>query len=127
MPYYPYQNPYQNPYQYTPQNSILWVSGEREAMAYPVAPNAAVALWSQSEPVVYLKQSDASGRPTIKVYDLTERSGGENNQEFATKSDFSGVMSALESIRADIESMKGDVYGIAGKRRVKKPIEEDEE
>lgn len=43
------------------------------AMAYLVAPNSAVALWDSNAPAIYLKQADASGKPSIKVYDLVER------------------------------------------------------
>ena len=50
--------------------SMVWVSGEAEAMAYLVAPNSAVALWDSNSPTIYLKQADASGKPSIKVYDL---------------------------------------------------------
>ena len=44
-----------------------------EAANYPVAPNNAVTLWDSNSPVVYLKQADASGKPSMKTYDLVER------------------------------------------------------
>lgn len=53
--------------------SMVWVNGEQEAMGYLVAPNSAVALWDSNAPTIYLKQADASGKPSIKVYDLVER------------------------------------------------------
>lgn len=56
-----------------PQSGVQWVSGEQEARSWMVAPNAAVALWDSTAPTVYLKQADASGKPTLKVYDLVER------------------------------------------------------
>ena len=66
---------YQQPMtQSTPQqSSMIWVNGQAEAMAYLVAPNSAVTLWDSNAPVVYLKQADASGKPTMKTYDLVER------------------------------------------------------
>jgi len=118
-PYYPSYTPY------APQSSIIWISGEREALAFPVAPNNAVTLWSQTEPVVYLKQADASGKPSMKVYDLVERrETAEEDKGYATKTDLNGLLSAVEGLRADIESMKGDIYGIAGKRKKKEEVEE---
>ena len=60
----------QNP---IPQGGVQWVSGEQEARSWMVAPNAAVALWDSTAPVIYLKQADASGKPTLKTYDLVER------------------------------------------------------
>ena len=147
-PYFPvnYQQPYfqQTPQSYQPQyqppqTSILWVSGEKEAQMYPVAPNNAVTLWSQSEPVVYLKQADATGKPSLKVYDLVERAESANTGvssvdgksiTYTTKDELSAVVGAVKgfddsigSIKSEIEQMKSDLYGIAGK---KKKVKEDE-
>ena len=130
--------------QQTAQSSIIWISSERDAAMYPVAPNTAVTLWSASEPVVYLKQADASGKPTMKTYDLVERvetpptapsDGGDKKVEYALKSDLSAVVGVvksfddmLSSIKADVDAMKGDVYGLAGKKRTaKKPSRDEQE
>ena len=64
-------NPQQIPQQQSP--SIVWVQNEMEAVNYLVAPNSAVTLWDSNAPVVYLKQADASGKPSMKIYDLVER------------------------------------------------------
>lgn len=140
--YQPYQQPYyqpvmqqpvqaQPPVQQPQPSSIIWVSGEREAQMYPVAPNNAVTLWSQTEPVVYLKQADATGKPTLKVYDLVERSVGvspvgDKAEEYATKADLTGVLGAVQTLKTDIETMKGDIYGLAGKRKPVKKTEDEE-
>ena len=63
--------PAQQPQQAQP--SIVWVQNEMEAANYLVAPNSAVTLWDSNAPVVYLKQADASGKPSMKIYDLVER------------------------------------------------------
>lgn len=55
------------------QSGVQWVSGEQEARNWMIAPNAAVALWDSTAPTVYLKQADASGKPSLKIYDLVER------------------------------------------------------
>lgn len=146
-PYYPYSpnyfsNPYpqvqqqqtqpiqpQQPMQYTPAptyswsnssaSSLVWVKGRMEADAYPVAPNGAVALWDQENPCVYLKKADASGKPTITVYDLVERVDKpiRPEQSYASKEDYNAVRGDLDSIKAEIKRMQGDLYGIAGKRK----------
>ena len=141
--YFPatYQNPY--PYSYQPyqqptpmpqpqqqqpqQNSLIWVANEKDAAMYPLAPNTAIALWSQAEPVVFLKQADASGKPSMKVFDLVERSDASKpvtHEEYATKADLTAVASAMKEfdnviglLRSDVDSMKGDIYGIAGKKK----------
>ena len=141
-PAFPQQNPqnYQPQQSYQPQQtSIIWVSGEKEAQMYPVAPNNAVTLWSQSEPVVYLKQADATGKPSLRVYDLVERAESANTGvssadgksiTYATKDELRAVVGAVKgfddsigSIKSEIEQMKSDLYGIAGK---KKKVKEDE-
>lgn len=126
MANYPYYNPYlQNGYQYASapaqnQNSIIWVNGDKEASAYPVAPNNAVALWDSENPTIYLKQADASGRPSIKVFDLVERTAKEETSaDYATKADITAVMRSLSDMKADLEGIKNDVYGLAGKKRKK--------
>ena len=55
------------------QSGVQWVSGEQEARNWMIAPNAAVALWDSSAPTVYLKKADASGKPSLTIYDLVER------------------------------------------------------
>lgn len=55
------------------QNGIMWVNSKMEADNYFVTPNSAVALWDVNYPVVYLRQADSTGKPTTKVYDITER------------------------------------------------------
>lgn len=141
--YYPQNYPVQN-YQMTPQpnqnaTGIIWVSGSQEAQMYPVAPNNAVALWEQSGKVIYLKSADATGKPTMRIFDLVERSESTAvapDQKdvkvpvYATKEELSAVAVAIKNALGDIEQMKGDLYGVAGRKKpVSKKIkdEEDEE
>ena len=137
--YQPYQQSYyqpvqqvQQPVQQTPQpSSLIWVGSYAEAQMYPVAPNAAVALWDSSSPAIYLKQADASGRPTLKTYDLVERAETPAPQEdkvsaYATKDDLATFKAALDALKGDIETMRRDIYGIAGKRKATKKAEDDE-
>lgn len=145
MPVYPYGNynyfpatyqPYQQSY-YNPQmtqnqplqqtapaqpnnapSSIIWINGINEAATYPVAPNNAVALWDSSAPTIYLKQADPSGKPTIKIFDLVERTQTPVEtpkkeevklHDYATKNDLDGLKMAAEgeigSLRERIEKM----------------------
>lgn len=120
--YFPtaYQNPYQQYYAPTIQpqtqqttqaaSGLIWVSGYQDAKNYPVAPNAAVALWDQANPVIYLKQADASGRPSIKVFDLVERketapaASSAPAGDYATKEELRNLAA---SMRAEIEKLTG--------------------
>ena len=97
------------------QSGILWVSSEQEAQNYPVAPNNAVALWDSTSSTVYLKQADASGKPSIKTYDLVERtesprvaispSQGGKDTSYAKKSDVDALSEAVEDLRAELASL----------------------
>lgn len=115
------------------QNNIIWVSGESEASMYPVAPNSAVDLWDKSGVTVYRKQADATGRPMMKIYDLVERSeaaspvSASTDGSYATKEDLSAVAGIVSSLKSDIETMKSDIYGIAGKKKAVKKTEGDDE
>lgn len=65
---------------------IVWVADYNEAAMYPIAPNAAVALWDKSSPCIYLKQADSTGRPSLKIYDLVERKPQEQKEaRYATQ------------------------------------------
>ena len=103
-----------------PTGGVQWVSGEQEARGYLIAPNSAVALWDSSAPVVYLKQADASGKPTLKAYDLVERTETtsaapqKKGVEFVTREEF-------ERLAALVGEMKGK------KKRKSEEGDEDDE
>lgn len=154
-PYFPvtYQPAYYQPTQFnalpTPQNvaptqnSIIWVSGAQEASMYPIAPNNAVTLWDKSGKTVYVKSADATGKPTMTVYDLVERTetssdgvsdSGDKLPAYATKDDLNAIISSIKayddvigSIKADIDTIKGDMYGIAGKKKPTRKVTDDDE
>ena len=93
-----------------PQNPVAtggvqWVSSEQEARGYLIAPNSAVALWDSTAPTVYLKQSDASGKPTLKIYDLVERAETPRTApqgkgvEFVTRKEFDALAALVGEIK----------------------------
>ena len=71
-----------------------------------IAPNAAVALWDSTAPTVYLKQADASGKPTLKIYDLVERAENAPDRanakpvEFVTRKEFDALAAIVGEIKA---------------------------
>ena len=107
-----------------PQNPVAtggvqWVSSEQEARGYLIAPNSAVALWDSTAPTVYLKQADASGKPTLKIYDLVERAETprtapqEKGVEFVTREEFDRLAALVGELK--------------GKKKRKVEEEEDDE
>lgn len=104
MPQMPQQMPLQNP---IAQGGVQWVSGEQEARNWMIAPNAAVALWDSTAPTVYLKQADASGKPSLKIYDLVERAETppagvqKTSVEFVTRKEFDALASIVDKIKGN--------------------------
>lgn len=93
----------QNP---LPQSGVQWVSGEQKARSWMVAPNAAVALWDSTAPTVYLKQADASGKPTLKVYDLVERLASAPDTQKAPAAEYV-TRKEFDALAALVSEMKG--------------------
>ncbi len=120
QPYQPYQppmadqltqlrqsyQPMQQPQQAPASPSIVWVQSEMEAANYLVAPNSAVTLWDSNSPVVYLKQADASGKPSMKIYDLVERNQRPVQApqapavEYATLEQFNALAARVDALSA---------------------------
>lgn len=105
-----------------PQNPVAtggvqWVNGEQEARGYLIAPNSAVALWDSTAPTVYLKQADASGKPTLKIYDLVERAETASN---APQKPGVGFVTREEFDR--LAALVGEIKG-----KKKRKVEEDED
>ena len=99
------------------QGGVQWVNGEQEARGYLIAPNSAVALWDSTAPTVYLKQADASGKPTLKIYDLVERT--------ETLSTASQSKSPDYVTRDEFDRLAALVGELKGKK--KRKVEEDED
>ena len=102
-----------------PQNPVAtggvqWVSSEQEARGYLIAPNSAVALWDSTAPTVYLKQADASGKPTLKIYDLVERTETAPNApqkpgvEFVTRKEFDALAALVGELKGKKKRKEDD-------------------
>ena len=97
-----------------PHSGVQWVNGEMEARNWMVAPNAAIALWDSSAPTVYLKQADASGKPTLKIYDLVERAETAPNApqksgvEFVTREEFDRLAALVGEIKGKKKRKEDD-------------------
>lgn len=137
--YYGYPQPAQMPNAQIPQvnlqtstgpiqSGILWVANEQEAQAYPVAPNNAVALWDSTNPAVYIKQADASGKPVLKTYDLVERP-----QEAVSATERRGDVGSLrKELQGEIKALWAAVEEIRssdsnGKREHRKKEVQDDD
>lgn len=140
----PYQAQYQQPTMPQPaqsvqpvaQNpsSILWVRNQQEAAMYPVAPNNAVALWDSGAPVIYLKQADAAGKPTMKTFDLVERAEKPaesvsvqegNNTAYATKSELAALAGVVRDVDGVIASLREEIDTLKAKAPAKNAVKKE--
>lgn len=106
--------PPQNP---VAQSGVQWVSGEQEARNWMIAPNAAVALWDSSAPTVYLKKADASGKPSLTIYDLVERAETPRTAptadpvKFVTREEFDALAAVVDSMKSKKKAKEADADG----------------
>lgn len=60
------------PVQPAPSSGLIWVQGEAGAKAYTIAPNSSALLMDSEQDVFYIKTTDASGMPSLRVFQYTE-------------------------------------------------------
>lgn len=103
QPQYQQQMPPQQPQQNN--NGIIWVQGEAGAKAWAVAPGQSVTLMDSENAVLYLKSADMSGIPSMRIFDMVERT----NKPAAPSVDMSSYVTRkeFEELKAMI-SQKGD-------------------
>lgn len=106
--------PPQNP---VAQSGVQWVSGEQEARNWMIAPNAAVALWDSSAPTVYLKKADASGKPSLTIYDLVERAetprtaSTADPMKFVTREEFDALAAVVDGMKGKKKTKEANADG----------------
>ena len=106
--------PPQNP---VAQSGVQWVSGEQEARNWMIAPSAAVALWDSSAPTVYLKKADASGKPSLTIYDLVERvetprtASTADPVKFVTREEFDALAAVVDGMKGKKKTKEADADG----------------
>lgn len=156
--YQPYQQPVQQQTQPTPQYSqpqtvnqvqnggFITVRSEEEARSYPVAPGTSVTFKHENAPYCYTKTMGFSQleAPRFEKFRLVKEEEAPTTNddskdiekpEYALKSDLGTVVGALKdldgivsAIKADVDCLKTDVYGLSGRKKaVKKPEAQDDE
>lgn len=105
MNYPPYYQPNYQPYappmmdqlaqlraQQPASNPMIWVQGEAAAKSYLVAAGNTVPLWDSENMCIYVKSVDASGVPSMRILDYTERAKAAPTHtptpEYVTRAEF---------------------------------------
>lgn len=93
--------------QLTGQSSMIWVQGENAAKSYLIAAGNTVPLWDSENQVIYLKSVDASGVPSMRILDYTERTATakmplqaaqQPGGEFVTRKEFDALEKRCEAL-----------------------------
>lgn len=103
-------------------NSMIWVQGEAGAKSYLVANGNTVPLWDSENQTVYIKTVDASGMPSMRVLDYTERTAPRMpqnetkraEQDYVTRGEYNALaerVGALESVPAKKKALKEETDG----------------
>lgn len=94
------------------QNDMIWVQGEAAAKSYIIAPGNTVILWDSENPVIYIKSSDASGIPSMKTLEYTERSEthktpldsvSNNASNYVTRDEWAALTARVDALTSKSE------------------------
>lgn len=108
--YYPQYNQPQMQQTQQTQNSMVWVQGETGAKSFLIAPNTTIPLWDSESQTIYIKSSDASGMPSMKIIDYTIREANNPTNkivesDYVTKQELSEFRSEVaEMIKKELEA-----------------------
>lgn len=75
----------------------IWVQGEGAAQAYLVAPNSFVRLWDSTAQVFYEKRADASGKPSMIIYEYKALNGNSQTSPSEASINYTEQINALKA------------------------------
>lgn len=100
-------NPYQYQYQ-QPTNNLIRANGINGAKAFQLnSPNSSVVIFDENENVFYLKTTDNSCFPTLRVFDFTERNINQDT-EYITKSEFNQLLKEIQYVKRYISEQQSE-------------------
>ena len=98
-----------------PSNELIWVQGLEGAKGFLVAPNNTVVLWDTENPVIYVKSADASGIPSMRVLDFTERNADTSNSPKNATTTHKCTCGDKFVTKEEFDALKGKFYDILAK------------
>ena len=94
IPQNQYYNPQMNNQQIFPQEqpqNLIRVNGIDGAKAYQMNANSTVALFDSNEDIMYIKNTDGAGFPSIRTFNFAEITQNEKpsgNQDYISRQEF---------------------------------------
>lgn len=93
------QQPVSQVIQPTSGPQLIRVNGIESAKAFQTVPNSTVALFDANEDVMYIKSTDASNFPSIRIFDFVERKQEVQNEngKYVTPEDLNKAITEVKS------------------------------
>lgn len=100
-----------------PPASMIWVQGEAGAKSYMVAAGNTVPLWDSERQVIYLKSTDQSGMPSMRVFDYAERvakpapampAAAQPVHDYVTREEFNALAARIDALKPAKEEVKNE-------------------
>lgn len=94
-----------------PINGLTQVVGIEGARAYQIPPNSTVPLLDANNDIFYVKSTDATGFPTIRIFSFVEQKEEPQvtSDNFATKDDLKSINDRLDILMEAIANGKQPV------------------
>ena len=90
------------------------MQGEAAAKSYPVSPGSGVLLMDSESLTFYLKSADASGMPSMRIFDYTERTAPRQAEtpvqvaDYVTRDDFNALVARVDALAKKPNRKKED-------------------
>lgn len=114
--YYPGMQPQPMYQQQVPSFQITKVNGENGAKAFQMPPNSSIILLDESNPKVYIKETDGASYPKLSVYKLVPDTDEKKEEEEKVSED---QIKKLEERIAVLERFVTNSKAIAAKNEAK--------
>ena len=127
------------PVQQIQNGGFVTVRSEADAKAYPVAPGMSVTFKHETQPYCYTKtmgfsQFEAPRFEKFRLVKEDDDTQGEAKEQdastYVSQEDFGKVVNVVQGLnelvgnmKTDLENVKGDLYGIAGKKKTARKSE----
>ena len=106
------QQPSYSPAQNQNNNGLIWVQGEAGAKAYLIVPGSTVMLMDSEAMRFYLKSADASGVPSLRIFEYNEVSHGVPaalqavpTEQYITRTEYEKLLARCDELSVRIEQI----------------------
>ena len=108
-------------------NALIWVQGEAGAKAYLIVPGSTVMLMDSEAMRFYLKSADASGVPSLRIFEYNEVSHGvpavqqlATNEQFITRTELEKFTARYDKLVAQYDELSARIEQMSVPEPVKR-------